>query len=318
MDKYISLADTDLKICRIGLGTADAGIRWDGKDAQRVFDTYLDVGGNTIDTARVYSDWIPPEIGRSERVIGDWLQSSGKRDQIILMTKGGHPSLTGDFSVPRMTAADMRYDLELSLKALHTDRIDIYFYHRDNRLQSIEEEIETMENFRREGKIRYYGCSNWDAQRIKEADLYCKQKGYRGFVADQALYNWGLANMKPLPDNTQQSIKGELYQYHAETSHNLAMPFMGVAGGFFHMYAAAGHEAVKNSPYYTPANIRLAEKCIALTKKYNATVTQVVLGFFANQPFACAPLYGPMEASHLIDAMHTLEIPFEPEDFIME
>lgn len=86
-----------------------------------------------------------------------------------------------------MTPEDMRHDLELSLKALRTDTIDIYFYHRDNLRQNVEDEIETMETFRREGKIRYYGCSNWTTERIKEADAYCKKMNYRGFVADQAL-----------------------------------------------------------------------------------------------------------------------------------
>lgn len=56
-----------------------------------------------------------------------------------------------------------------------------------------------MEGFVKEGKIRYYGCSNWDVDRMKAADTYCKQKGYRGFVADQSLLNLGMKFMNPLP-----------------------------------------------------------------------------------------------------------------------
>ena len=173
MEHRIQIPDTDLSLCPIGLGTLSAGLKWDGKEADAIFDAYLELGGNVVDTARIYQDWVPGEVGRSERVVGDWIKRSGKRDQIVLMTKGGHPKYTGpqdDLHLSRMTDADMRRDIELSLKALRTDRIDVYFYHRDNLAQSVAEEIETMERFVREGKIRYYACSNWSADRMREAD----------------------------------------------------------------------------------------------------------------------------------------------------
>ncbi len=319
MNKKIKIPETELSLCSVGLGAAGAGIYWDGADADYLIDTYLDMGGNFIDSARIYSDWIPPEIGRSERVIGDWIKRSGKRNHVILSTKGGHPKLSAsgknDMHVSRMTREDMRYDLELSLKALGIDTIDIYFYHRDNRAQSVEEEIETMERFRREGKIRYYGCSNWEADRIVEADQYCREMGYRGFVADQALLNMGSEYMKPLADDTMVSIKDKLYDYHKKNPGNLAMPYMGVASGFFHHYLEKGVESVKNSPYYTDNNLKAAERCRMLVEKYHASVSQIVLGFFSQQPFLCAPLYGAKSAEQIKDAMGVLEIDFCPGDY---
>ena len=187
MANRISIPDTNLSMFPLGLGTAGAGIDWDGAEADELLDAFLDLGGNLIDTARIYSDWIPPEIGRSERVIGEWLQRSGKRERIILMTKGGHPRFTSpsdDLHISRMTRADMRGDIELSLTALHVETIDVYFYHRDNPAQPTAEEIETMEQFKQEGKLRYYACSNWSAARIREADAYCQANGYRCFVAN--------------------------------------------------------------------------------------------------------------------------------------
>lgn len=318
MEKRINIPDTDLSLCPIGLGTAAAGLAWDGADADRVFDAYVGLGGNVIDSARVYSDWVPPEIGRSERVIGDWLRRSGKRDRVVLITKGGHPKYTSeadDLHLSRMTAADMRGDIERSLRALGTDTIDIYFYHRDDPAQPVEALVETMETFRREGKLRWYGCSNWSAQRIAAADEYCRAQGYRGFVADQALLNMGLKYMQDLPDDTLEYIRGELYDYHVKNRANLAMPYMGVASGFFHSFAARGEEAVRSSPYYTPGNVRAAKRCLELTEKYGATVSQVVLGFFQCREFPCLPLYGPKDADQIADAMGALEIPFTREDF---
>lgn len=318
MEKRISIPETDLSVCPIGLGTVGAGLDWNGAEADRLIDAYLDLGGNLIDTARVYSDWVPPEIGRSERVVGEWIRRSGKRNRVVLITKGGHPKYLGpgdDLHLSRMSPADMRHDIELSLKALNTDSIDLYFYHRDDPGQSVEEEIETMEQFRREGKIRYYGCSNWTAARVLAADDYCRRKGYRGFAADQALLNFGMKYMKPLADDTMTSISGDLFRYHRENPQNLAMPYMGVASGFFHLYAAKGEAGVKNSPYFTPGNVAAAKRCLELTEKYHASVSQVVLGFFSCQPFACAPLYGPQNTEQLRDAMGTLGLKFEEKDF---
>ncbi len=318
MAKRINVPGTDLSLCPIGLGAVSAGISWDGADADRMFNTYIEMGGNVIDTARVYSDWIPPETGRSERVIGDWIRRGGNRNAVTLVTKGGHPKFskpTDDLHISRCSPDDMRGDIEKSLKALGVDTIDIYFYHRDNPAQSIEEEIDVMEEFRQKGWIRYYGCSNWSAKRIREADAYCEKKGYRSFVADQALLNFGTKYMNPLPDDTLEYIRGDLYEYHRENLKNLAMPYMGVAGGFFHHYAAKGEEGVKNSSYYTPGNVKAAKRAMELMEKYHASMSQVVLGFFSQTEFPAVALYGPKNVNQLIDAMRTLDIAFTKEDY---
>ena len=101
--KKITLMNTDLELSPMGMGCVNAGIKWDGEDAYRIFDAFLDMGGNVYDTARVYSDWIPSEIGRSERVLGQWLRQSGKRHDVILLTKGGHPDMTS--ATPDMHAS---------------------------------------------------------------------------------------------------------------------------------------------------------------------------------------------------------------------
>lgn len=318
MKTKITIPDTDLTFHPLGLGTVNAGLAWDGADADRIFDTFLDMGGSLIDTAHVYSDWVKPERARSERAIGDWLQRSGKRNHIVLVTKGGHPDMTSehpDMHISRMKKEDMRSDLESSLRQLRTDHIDIYFYHRDDVNQPVEELVEVMEEFRRQGKIRYYGCSNWTTSRMKAADRYCREKGYRGFIANQALLNLGYKYMNPLDDDTLVYADSQMQQYHRENKGNLLMPYMGVCSGFFHKYAAGGADAVKGSPYYTEGNLKTAERVKELCEKYNATVTQAVLGFFGQQDFDCAPLYGPKNAEQVREAMKTFEIPFCRDDY---
>ncbi len=315
----ILIPNTELSVSPFGLGTVDAGLLWDGADADRVFETYLELGGNLLDSAHVYSDWVPPEIARSERVIGDWLARSGKRDKIVLITKGGHPDMTGenpDTHMNRMHREDMVKDLDESLKQLRTDYIDLYFYHRDDVTIPAEETIEVMQDFVKQGKIRYYGWSNWSTERMMAADKYCAEKGYRSFAANQALLNLGYKYMNPLADDTMCAIDGEMQAYHKNNPGNLAMPYMGVCSGFFHIYDSKGEEAVKNSPYYTEGNLKMAKRMAELKEKYNATITQIVLGFFTVQDFPCVPLYGAQSADTLAEAAGTFEISFDKEDYI--
>ena len=308
----INIPGTDLTVSSIGLGTVKAGVTYEKADS--LISLFLSLGGNLIDTARVYSDWIPGETGRSERVVGEAIARLGVRNKVVLMTKGGHPDISRGFDQmrPRMTAEDMRHDLELSLTALRTDVIDIYVYHRDNEAQSVPEEIETMENFRREGKILYYACSNWSAARMREADLYCTEHGYRGFIADQSLLNAGVKHMLPPMDPTLTIVKDEIYTYHKETPGNVLMPFSSVAEGFFHRLILKGEGG---GSYDTEENRRFAETIRTLQEKYGATLTQVLLGYFRAVPFTCIPLFGPRDASQLADAMKTEEIPFSIEDY---
>lgn len=323
--KKITIPDTELCISPMGLGTVDAGVRWgkDAADADAMFGAFVEEGGNLIDCAHVYADWLVvdgrQETARAERVTGDWMQRQNNRHDIVLMTKGGHPVYTHpsmDLHINRCTKADMRGDLEGSLRILRTDYIDIYFYHRDDPRIPVEEMVETMQDFVREGKIRYFGVSNWSAERQVAADAYCKKMGYRSAVADQALLNLGSKYMNPLDDDTLVYVKDALYDYHKENVANMMMPYMGNASGFFHIYAEKGEEGVKGHPYATQKNLAMAARIPELVKKYDCAVTNIVLGYFSQEAFPCVPLYGPMDKKSIKEAARTFEIEFDSEDYV--
>lgn len=319
--KRIRIPETDLWISSMGCGCVNAGLKWEGQSADEVFDAFFDLGGNLYDTARVYSDWVPTEIGRSERVLGEWISRSNKRNEIVLATKGGHPDMRAeeiDLHKSRLSREEMEYDLDLSLKALQTDWIDLYFYHRDDCTRTVEELIDTMESFVKAGKIRYYGCSNWTAQRIKEADAYCRKMGYRGFAANQMYYNVGSMHKRPAADDTLVMMDEEMLAYHRENPQNLAMPYMGLCSGAFNKWIALGEAAVKENEYYTKENEKVKTQLMKTAEKYHITITQAVLGFFTCQDFNCVPLYGPRGADSFPEACGTFEIPFEKADYIIK
>ena len=171
-----------------------------------------------------------------------------------------------------------------------------------------------MESFVKQGKIRYYGCSNWTTERMIEADKYCKEMGYRGFVANQMLFNIASDNMKPFPDETMVTMDKEMMKYH-KNSNNLAMPYFGLCSGFFQKLEAKGKEAVIDSPYYTESNLEIAEKIKDLEKRYNCTTSQILLGYILNQDLEILPLAGASKIEQLEDFMKTIHINFDKADF---
>ena len=112
MEKNVLIPNTDLVVSPMGMGTVDAGVTW-GKDdasADSMFGTFIEAGGNLIDCAHVYSDWAMvdgiKEIGRCERVTGNWIKRHNNRHDIILTSKGGHPVYTNvnhDLHINRCT-----------------------------------------------------------------------------------------------------------------------------------------------------------------------------------------------------------------------
>lgn len=307
MNQRVKLGKTGMEIFPVVLGSVGAGLDFDQKVTNGIIEKYLDLGGNCLDSARMYTN------GQSEVAIGNWFQSSGRRNDVILITKGGHPRVE-TMHTPRMSEADMRSDIEDSLRALKTDYIDIYFYHRDSLAQPVAESLEIMEKFVKEGKIRSYGCSNWTSPRIQEAIDYSKAHGLQGFCANQMLFNIGAKYMKPFPDDTMCAMDEQMKQIHTDND-IMSIPYFGVCSGFFYILKAKGEEAVKNSPYYTPGNLAMAKRVYELAEAYHTTITAILLNFFFVHPFPNCPLYGPTKIEQLNDLEGLFDLKLTAEDY---
>src|ERR1700744_4484987 len=143
--------------------------------SHRLLDALLEGGLNFIDTADVYSIWIPGHVGgESETAIGEWLKARGGRDKVILATKGGMDmkSAGKGLSKAHITSA-----VEASLKRLNTDYIDLYQAHADDPSVPLEETLGAFADLIKAGKVRAIGASNYSAERLAQALKGFKRHG---------------------------------------------------------------------------------------------------------------------------------------------
>ena len=185
MTDYRTLGRSGLVISPFCLGTMTFGTaRWGSgeEESRAVFNAYVETGGNFIDTADVYSS------GRSEEMLGKFIQSGSLRDSIVLATKSGFANGQGPH-VGGNGSKHIRTALEASLRRLQTDYIDLYWIHVWDSVTPAEELLETMAALVRAGKIRYWGMSNTPAWYISKLATLAASRGLPGPIALQYFYS---------------------------------------------------------------------------------------------------------------------------------
>lgn len=227
----VKMTGTTLETSALCLGTANYGTSMTKEAAFAQMDLFVQEGGNFLDTAHVYGDWACNMQGCSERVIGEWLLRRGRRSDILLSSKGCHPPIAR-MSESRVDVKSLREDVESSLKNLHTDYIDLYFFHRDNPLVPVAELMEAMEAEVKKGNILYYGCSNWSLARVVEASAYAGAHGLKGFSCNQMMFVLADVEEAALEKSQMTILSNDFYQYQ-KTSGLSLMAYMCMAGGYF-------------------------------------------------------------------------------------
>ena len=162
------LGNSDLWISPLVLGANVFGWTIGEKTAHTLLDSFIDRGFETLDTADVYSSWVPGNTGgESETIIGNWFKNTGNRDKITLITKVGNV-MEGN-PEPNNTREYIITAVERSLKRLQTDYIDLYFNHIDDKTTPVEETLEAYHQLIQQGKVRFIGTSNMSAKRIENS-----------------------------------------------------------------------------------------------------------------------------------------------------
>jgi len=316
--RYTAIPNTDLVPSVLAMGTGEAGVNYDRAAAFAMLDAFFERGGNFVDTAHIYNDWVPGERSRSEKLVGEWMHLTGRRNRssVLLATKGAHPDLA-QMQVGRLSHAEIRSDVEESLRFLQVETIDLYWLHRDDPTRPVEEIVDTLEGLVRAGKIRYFGCSNWRLERIRCAQEYAAGRGMPGFAGVQNL--WSLAKPTLIAimrrDPTLAVMDDELWQYHKQTG-LAAIPYTSQANGLFQKIDAIGVPALPwglSRQYISPETEGRYQRLKLLGQQTGLSTTQIGLGFLTSQPFAVCAVVGPQSLAQLQDCLTAADVQLTPE-----
>ncbi|MEO6802771.1 MAG: aldo/keto reductase [Granulicella sp.] len=185
---HVQLGTSTIQASALAMGSDVLGSKVDRETTFALLDFYFESGGNLIDTANFYASWLPGcSGGESENIIGAWVQERGNRDQLLLSSKLAfdYPGSGGGLS-----ASEIERECEKSLKRLRTDRLDIYYAHRDDLTTPLEETMAAFHRLVVAGKVRILGASNLPVWRIAEANTIALTNGHTSYQLIQQRYTY--------------------------------------------------------------------------------------------------------------------------------
>jgi aryl-alcohol dehydrogenase-like predicted oxidoreductase len=313
--RTLKLPNSGQEVSELCLGLADLGAGYTEAEGFAMMDAFAEAGGCFLDTARIYSDWIPGERHRSERILGDYLAARGNRERWVVATKGCHLD-PGPPLQMRVTPGFIRQDLEGSLRTLRLECIDLYYLHRDDPAVPVEPIVDTLEECVQRGLIRAYGCSNWRADRIRAANAYARSRGGHGFAANQMLWSLGSRHMLPPSDSTLAAWDKPMAALH-RAEPILAAPYSPQANGFFSKYLGEAPvrspDALVTSPYNTDGNRRIADALAVVSRESGLPVSALVLAYLLGQGLPVAPIIGPKSIAQLRSSLRVTTCCIGPE-----
>ncbi|HEX5285101.1 MAG TPA: aldo/keto reductase [Bryocella sp.] len=278
-----ALGTSGLKIVPLVLGGNVFGWTIDEAQSFQVLDAFVDRGFNCIDTADVYSSWVPGHTGgESETIIGRWLAHSGKRDKVILATKVG-------MKMPNV-GEGLRKDyilreVEQSLKRLQTDFIDLYQSHKDDESTPLEETLEAYAGLLKSGKIRAIGASNYKGARLTQAMEIAKQQNLPAYTTLQPDYN--------LYD--RQAYESDLAPVAARYGLGV-IPYFSLASGFLTgKYQSLEDTKGRNrgsrvEKYFNDRGMKILGALKQVSGETGAQQASVALAWLLAQPTITAPI----------------------------
>jgi aryl-alcohol dehydrogenase-like predicted oxidoreductase len=305
-----TLGRTGLQVAPFCLGGNVFGWTCDEAASQEVLDTYVEAGGNFIDTADVYSRWAPGhEGGESEAVLGRWMRERGNRAAMVIATKvasamGDGPNQSG------LSRQHIMQAVEASLRRLQTDYIDVYQAHWDDTKTPLEETLRAFDDLVRQGKVRYIGASNYSAWRLMQALWTSDKGGYAPYICVQPRYNL-------------------VYRDELERELGPACAAMGVGvitysalgSGFLSGKYRRGAEAPKTARadsvrqrYMTDRGWAVLDALLAVAEARGATPAQVALAWQLAKPVVTAPIASATSAGQLRELLGCLELKLTPEE----
>jgi aryl-alcohol dehydrogenase-like predicted oxidoreductase len=273
------IGDSGIEVAPLALGGNVFDWTADEATSFAILDAFVDSGGTMIDTADVYSAWVPGHKGgESEALIGRWLKRDpAKRDRVVIATKVGFMAgLAPDTIAPSCDA---------SLERLGVERIDLYYQHKDDENVALAESLGAFETLRESGKIRAIGISNFAADRVDEAVETARRCGYMPPVALQPWYNMV----------ERERFEGDLRD--AAIRHGLGVfTYYSLANGFLTGKYRIREDldksprGLRNIAYLEGKGPRVLKELDAIATETGAALGTIALAWLMAQPAVTAPI----------------------------
>ena len=290
------LGKSGLRTPRLVLGGNVFGWTASGAEAFRILDRFVEAGGTMIDTADVYSAWVPGHKGgESERLIGEWLRRRGRRDDVLIATKVGFSE--------GLSAGVIERGIEASLERLGTTHVDLYYSHKDDPETPFEETLGAFDRLVRAGKVRGIGASQIDAERLEQALAVSADNGLVPYTVLQTWYN-----MMERP-RFEEALAG------VAQAHGLGvLPFYGLANGFLSGKYRSEADLKKSirgdrvAEYLNDRGLAVLAALDEVAAETGATPAQVALAWTAAQPGVTAPIASATSMAQLEDLIGAMTL----------
>ena len=295
--QYTHLGRSGLRVSRLCLGTMNFGPQTEERDSHAIMDQALEHGINFFDTANVYG-WKKGE-GITEQIIGRWFaQGGGRRDKVVLATK-----VYGDMgdwpNESRLSARHIVAACDASLRRLQTDHIDLYQMHHIDRASPWEEIWLAFERLFQQGKVLYFGSSNFAGWHIARAQELARERHFLGLVSEQSLYNLLARTV-------------ELEVLPACESYGLGViPWSPLADGLLAgalQKAESGRRAAEHVRRRVEEHRPKLEAYEGLCREMGEEPANVALAWLLGHRAVTAPIIGPRTLAQLDGSLRALEI----------
>ncbi len=295
------LGKSGIQVAPLALGGNVFGWTLNETRSFSVLDTFVGFGYNLIDTADVYSRWVPAnQGGESETILGKWMKSRGNRDKVVIATKVGKEMGT---QKKGLSSKYIHLAVEDSLKRLQTDYIDLYQSHDDDPNVPMAETMEAFASLIQAGKVRAIGASNFSAPRLQESIDLCTRFGYPRYQTLQPHYN--------LYDrSTFEQELGPL----CEKEQLGVLPYYALASGFLTGKYRSERDLSKsprgkgNKKYLNPRGFAILDALDQVAAHYQSSPTTVAIAWLLSKPTVSAPIASATSAEQLVEIVKSTSL----------
>ncbi len=306
LNHYVTLGRSGLRVSPFCLGAMTFGedLGWGTtvKESEAILDRFIELGGNFIDTANVYTK------GHSEKIIGDHIgRNKNKRDRLVIATKFSANMYPGDPNGGGSNRKSIVGALEQSLRRLQTDYVDLYWLHNWDKNTPIEETMAALDDLASAGKVRYLGVSDTPAWKATQAQMIAQFRGWAPFIGLQVEYSL-----------LERTVEGELIPMALELGLGVT-PWSPLKGGVL-----SGKYTRQNAKQVAPDRgwvaASLSENAFAvidelqrIARQLDTTVARVALAWVQGRPGVASTIIGARTLAHLEDNLKALDARLAPE-----